>query len=197
MAERWGHISRVSGFLLLLGLVIYTMTNVVLARKETLADPIVGLGEEMGARRHSMYRDLLFILGGLALLVVGSQLLVTSASEIARALRISEAVIGLTIVAAGTSMPELATSLTAALRKESDIAVGNVVGSNIFNILGILGLGAVLKPMEISGITLTDLAVMGVFSIALLPLLWTKRQLQRWEGAVLLLGYGVYLMTFL
>ena len=192
-----GSIPRFSGFLLLVGLILYTVINVLLARKESLAEPIAGVGDRIGVRRRPVYCDLLFIFGGLALLLVGSRLLVTSASEIARALKMSEAVIGLTIVAAGTGMPEIATSLMAAFRKESDIAVGNVVGSNIFNILGIFGLGALLKPMETSGITATDLVVMVLFSVALLPLLWTNRQLQRWEGALLLLGYGAYLVILL
>ena len=106
---------------------------------------------------------------------------------------ISEAVIGLTIVAAGTSLPELATSVTAALRRQPDIAVGNVVGSNIFNILGILGAAAIAGPLSSAGITLFDLSVMLAFAVALLPLLYTGFKLHRWEGTLLLVGYFAYL----
>ncbi len=131
----------------------------------------------------------------MGLLVLGSRLLVSSASDIARALKISEGVIGLTIVAAGTSMPEVATSLTAAFRKHSDIAVGNVIGSNIFNILGILGLGALLRPLSTVEISTTDLGMMGALTVVVVPLLWTRRQLQRWEGALLVIGYVAYLFV--
>ena len=140
-----------------------------------------------------MYIDLLFITGGLLLLVIGSRLLVISATDIARLIGISEAVIGLTIISAGTSMPELATSMVAALRRQPDIAVGNVVGSNIFNILGILGVASIANPLSPTGITKLDLWVMVGFSVALLPLLYTDLKLQRWEGGLLLSGYAAYL----
>jgi cation:H+ antiporter len=137
--------------------------------------------------------DLLFVLGGLGILVLGSRLLVDNSVSLARTLGISEAVIGLTIIAAGTSMPELATSIVAAFRKQADIAVGNVVGSNVFNILGILGVSGLVKPLQSSGVTLTDYGFMIAFSLLLLPLLYTGRVLHRLEGALLLGIYGVYL----
>lgn len=92
-------------------------------------------------------------------------------------------------------MPEVATSLTAAFRKHSDIAVGNVIGSNIFNILGILGLGALLRPLSTVEISTTDLGMMGALTVVVVPLLWTRRQLQRWEGALLVIGYVAYLFV--
>lgn len=190
-----GEIPRISGLLLLIGLALYTVINVLLARRQATGESGEEIRDEVGGLSRSISRDIVFILGGLFLLVVGSHLLVRSASDIARTLNISEGVIGLTIIAAGTSMPEVATSLTAAFRKHSDIAIGNVIGSNIFNILGILGVGALLNPMATNGITATDLGVMCAFSIALVPLLWTSRQLQRWEGGLLLLGYGAYLLV--
>jgi cation:H+ antiporter len=112
---------------------------------------------------------------------------------LAQTFGVSEAVIGLTIVAAGTSMPELATSLVAAIRRQPDIAVGNVVGSNVFNILGILGVASLAKPLHAPGVSMTDYGAMAVFSILLLPLLYTGRILHRVEGAILLGLYGIYL----
>ena len=138
-------------------------------------------------------KDLMFILGGIGLMVIGSKLLVDSVSLLARLIGVSEAVIGLTVVAAGTSMPELATSIVAALRRQPDVAVGNVVGSNIFNILGILGISSLITPLSAPGISRVDLSVMMAAAIILLPLAWTGMILKRWEGGLLVLGYGLYL----
>ena len=109
-------------------------------------------------------------------------------------MNLSEALIGLTIVAAGTSLPELASSLMAAWRKQPDIAIGNVVGSNIYNVLAILGVSGVLaSPLEGEGVRLADTLVMLGISLVLLVLVWTGFRLRRWEGALLLGLYGVYL----
>ena len=135
------------------------------------------------------------IFGGLILLMLGSHFLLGSATRIAQMLNISDAVIGLTIVAAGTSTPELATSVVAAIRKHSDIAIGNVIGSNVFNILGILGLSTIVKPLSLSNFSFGDFWVMVVFSIAILPLMWTSRKLCRWEGGLLLLGYILFVWS--
>jgi len=188
-----GTISRLEGIALFTALVAYTAYSIWLAKKEVSAEIKQQFQEGVPSQSISLYRDLLFIGGGLLLLVTGSRLLVISATDIARLIGISEAVIALTIIAAGTSMPELATSIIAALRRQPDIAVGNVVGSNIFNILGILGVASIAKPLSATGITKLDLWVMVVFSVALLPLLYTDLKLQRWEGGLLLLGYGAYL----
>jgi cation:H+ antiporter len=188
-----GTISRLAGIVLFTALVAYTGFTIWLAKKEISAEIERQFQDGVPSQSKSLYIDLLFIVGGLLLLVAGSRLLVGSATDIARLMGISEAVIGLTIIAAGTSMPELATSIVAALRCQPDIAVGNVVGSNIFNILGILGAASIAKPLSATGITKLDLWVMVVFSIALLPLLYTDLKLQRWEGGLLLFGYGAYL----
>ena len=140
--------------------------------------------------------DLLMLVGGLVVLVIGSRLLVDNCIIVARALGVSEAVIGLTIIAAGTSMPELATSVVAALRKEPDIAVGNIIGSNIFNILMILGISSSIHPFEARGIGMVDLAAMVVLTVLLIPVIMTESRLARWEGALLLvcyIGYVSYL----
>lgn len=132
-------------------------------------------------------------LGGLALLVFGASNFVTASVELARLLGVSETVIGLTIVAAGTSMPELATSTIAALRKQADVAIGNVLGSNIYNVLGIGGVTALIAPTAVPAqIAGFDSWVMVGVSILLLLLLWTGRRLSRLEGACLIAGYVVY-----
>ena len=125
--------------------------------------------------------------------MLGSNLFVDSASSVAYALDISEGVVGLTVVAGGTSLPELATSVVAARKGQSAIAIGNVIGSNVFNILLILGLTATISPMEIEGITTIDMAVM-LISVALVWMFsFTRYTVERWEGAVLVGGYLVYL----
>jgi cation:H+ antiporter len=120
-------------------------------------------------------------------------LLVEHCLIVARGFAVSEAVISLTIIAAGTSMPELATSVVAALRKQPDIAIGNVVGSNIFNVLGILGLSSLVQPLHSQGIRDADLYWMVGLSVLLLPLMARGLKLRRIDGALLLSGYGVYL----
>ena len=183
-------LGRIEGLLLFAGIVGYTGASVVLGSRGDHADP----GEVYGpsVSRHWIF-DLAFILGGLGILVYGSRLLVDHSVSLARTLGISEAVIGLTIVAAGTSMPELATSLVAALRKQPDIAIGNIIGSNIFNVLAILGLASMISPIHAPGIFTRDYAMMIVFTILLIPLLYTGRLLHRLEGLALLALYGLYL----
>jgi len=188
-----GTISRPAGLALLALLGAYIGFTIRLARKDVSSVIDQEFKEGIPPESGSFHQDLLFIGGGFLLLVAGSRLLIMSATDIARHIGISEAVIGLTIIAAGTSLPELATSIVAALRRQPDIAVGNVVGSNIFNILGILGVASIAKPLSPTGITNLDLLAMVSFSIVLLPLLYTGAKLQRWEGGLLLLGYGTYL----
>ncbi|GIV79191.1 MAG: sodium:calcium antiporter [Litorilinea sp.] len=188
-----GSVSRGAGVVLVLLLIAYTAFNIRLARKQTAAAVAQEFEEGVPGPTASWLWDLLFILGGLGLLIYGSNLLVNSAIALARAFGVSEAVIGLTLVAAGTSMPELATSIVAALRRQSDIAVGNVVGSNIFNILGILGVTAMVRPVLAPGISRLDLGVMVAYAAVLLPLLWSGQRLDRREGLLLVGGYLAYL----
>lgn len=136
--------------------------------------------------------DAALIAGGLVALVIGSQALVGGASDIARSLGVSELVIGLTVVAIGTSMPEIVTTVVAALRGQRDLAVGNVVGSNLFNLLGVLGIGALVAPggIPVAAEALAfDIPVMVAVAIALLPIVFTGHVIKRWEGA-LFLAYG-------
>lgn len=139
----------------------------------------------------------LWMVVGLAALIGGSNLFVGGATEVARALNVSDAVIGLTIVAGGTSLPELATSVVAAKRGNSGIAIGNVLGSNVLNILFILGLTGMISPMHIEGITNVDLYMMLVSTIMIWFFSFTKYTIERWEGAVLVLTFGGYMWYLL
>ena len=134
---------------------------------------------------------------GVVILVVGSRLLVDHATIIAQYVGVSQAVIGLTIVAAGTSMPELATSVVAALKKDTEIAVGNVVGSNMFNILAISGITSSIHPIQIAAINNVDLFVMLGTSIVMLPLAWTGSRISRGEGLFLVGIYVLYTLWLL
>ena len=141
----------------------------------------------------NVWKNILFVVAGLGGLIIGSNLFVDSASDVARELDISEGVIGLTIVAGGTSLPELATSVVAARKGQSAIAIGNVIGSNVFNILLILGLTATVSPMAVQGITVVDLSVMLVGILMVWAFSYTKYTVARWEGAVLTLAFMAYM----
>ena len=189
-------IGRVEGGVLFAGIIAYTAFTVLYANKMKLSAEVEAeFAEAVPAPHGSIWRDLLFILVGLGLLAAGSHFLVDGATRLARGFGISEAIIGLTIVALGTSMPELVTCVVAACKKEPDIALGNIIGSNIFNVLSILGAAALIRPMTGEGIRMTDLYVAIAFAVALVPVLWSGRILQRWEGGLLLVGYIVYVAT--
>lgn len=137
------------------------------------------------------------VVGGLGALLGGAHLLLRGATSIAVTLGISEVVIGLTVIAIGTSLPELATSVTAARRGEADVAFGNVIGSNVLNILAVLGVTALIHPVSVEGLRTLDLAVLVGSAVVLLPLLWRGWVLNRWEGAALLTGYALYLYSLM
>ena len=197
-----GRIGPFDGLLLVAGLVAYTVLMIRQTRREVAAAK-VEYAKEFGVAAAGWLARLpvqiVLVLGGLGLLVLGATWLVDSAVSIARALEISEAVIGLTIVAAGTSFPELATSVVAAVRGERDIAVGNVVGSSVFNLLGILGVAALVTPGGLSvapGLVFFDIPVMIGVAFACLPIFGTGHRIARWEGALFLAYYVVY-VTYL
>ena len=190
-----GTLGRIEGLLLFSGIIAYLWMNVFLARRQTKTKADDCSNTAVGAVSRHWGIDIALILGGLGVLVMGSRLLVDHSVALAKAFGVSEAVIGLTIVAAGTSMPELATSVVAAVRKQPDIAIGNVVGSNVFNILGILGLASIVSPLRVSGISTLDYATMILFTALLIPLLYTGRFLHRLEGGALLTLYAVYLFV--
>lgn len=176
-------LGRFDGIILLLGFVAF-MTYTLMQAKAGSSETV--------KETSPIWKNILFIVFGLAGLVIGSNLFVDSASDVALSLGISEGVVGLTIVAGGTSLPELATSVVAARKGQSAIAIGNVIGSNVFNILFILGITATISPMEIEGITTIDLAVM-LLSVVLVWLFSrTRYTVERWEGALLVGLYLVY-----
>lgn len=187
-----GELGFFDGLIFVVGIVIYTIVNVLMARKEK--NPEVdnefkeGLKSKLG-----IPISIFLMIAGLGLLIFGANLFVQSAVAIAKMFNISDAIIGLTIVAIGTSLPELITSAVAAYKKEADIAIGNVVGSNVFNILGILGITALIIPISSVGISYVDLVVMLFAAIILFPLSRTGFSISRWEGAFLLAGYAGYI----
>lgn len=188
LAVLWdGNVARGEGAALVLASVAYTVWIVIQARRESSASDARPAPPPVGWA-------VFFLAGGLVVLALGSRLLVEHAVVLARGLGVSESVIGLTIIAAGTSMPELATSAIGALRGQSDIALGNVVGSNIFNILFVLGLAAVVHPIEGAFVRGIDQAFLLGTAVVLVPMMATGRRIARMEAVFLLLGYAAYLL---
>lgn len=188
-----GRVGRLEGSVLLALLAGYLWT---LLRKDGESDRVAEeFGREYGEVAAPLWASTTRVVVGILVLVVGAKVLVAGAVGIARDLGITERVIGLTLVAFGTSLPELASSVVAAARREGDIVLGNVVGSNVFNVLAILGTTSVVVPIEVGvgpGLW-TDLAVMLGFSVALWPFLYSRRRLDRWEGALLLAAFAAYM----
>ena len=153
--------------------------------------------EEKEKKPMATWLSVVWILVGLACLIGGSNLFVDGATAVATKLGVSEAVIGLTIVAGGTSLPELATSVVSARKGNSGIAIGNVLGSNVFNILAILGLTGVISPMTLKGITMTDLSMMFISIILIWLFSFTKYKIERWEGAILTAVFVGYIYSLL
>ncbi len=194
-----GQISRVDGTIFATGAVVYTVFLIFQSRKEKNPDVEAEYLQEFGGAVPKTRKQILFqlsyIVVGSILLILGSQWLVKSSVEIARAFGISELVIGLTLVSMGTSLPELATSVVASYRGERDIAVGNVVGSNIFNILAVLGFASALSPEGISvssAVIRFDLPVMVAVAVICLPVFISGRLISRWEGGLFLVYYIAY-----
>jgi cation:H+ antiporter len=196
----WGELSRVSGLVLMTSLAVYLAVTIHRERAASTGAGDVYAAEAamVPAVSGNLVRDLVMLLGGLALTLVAARLLVEGAISIAAGLGVSEAVIGLTIVAVGTSLPELVTSVVAAWKGESDVAVGNIIGSNIFNILGILGVTALVHPIavpdQIAGL---DIWVMAGATLAMIGLAATGSRITRCEGGFLLAGYITYLTVLL
>jgi pyrroloquinoline quinone biosynthesis protein B len=186
-----GLISRPEGLVLVLGLAGWIGFTALAARRESdevRREFAAGAPKSLSG----VVIAVLYILAGLVALVLGGRLLIDAAVSIAAAAGVSEAVIGLTVVAVGTSLPEFATSVVAGLRGRGDIAVGNIVGSNLFNLLGILGVAAIVRPLGRGHIDWTTLMVFLAVAVLLFPLLYTRHRLSRPEGALLLAVYGGY-----
>ncbi|NEQ66584.1 MAG: calcium/sodium antiporter [Symploca sp. SIO2D2] len=198
-----GTIGNSDGVILFIGGVVYTLFLIYQSYKENNPEVQDEYTKEYGTSGRMSWSqgliNLALLVVGFALLLFGSRLLVINATKIAQAMGINQLVIGLTIIALGTSLPELATSIIASLRGEQDIAVGNVVGSNIFNILAVLGLSAAIAPggINISTAALRlDIPVMVAVAIACLPIFFTGNSVSRWEG-LLFLSYFVAYTTYL
>jgi cation:H+ antiporter len=191
-----GRLSRVEGILLLFLIAAYTGYLIRQGRRK----PSPRVATSPKRRSGSIPVQIGFVLAGLAVLVLGSRWLVNGAVEIAEALGVSRIIIGLTVVAVGTSLPEIATSVVASIHGEREMAVGNVVGSNIFNLFGVLGLAIVVSPSGIGvpgGVLAFDLPVMLVVAVACLPIFFTGRLVARWEGGLFVvyyLAYALYLI---
>ena len=184
------YLGRFDGIILLLGFAAFMYYTLLQAKKGQVE-------QQETVKQINLWLSAFFVVLGLAMLVVGSNVFVDAASDVAYSLGLSEGVVGLTIVAGGTSLPELATSVVAARKGQSAIAIGNVIGSNVFNILLILGLTATISPMQIQGITLVDMGMM-LGSVSLVWLFsYTRFTVERWEGALLVGGYLVYLCWLL
>lgn len=185
-------VNRWQGAVFFAGIIAYTVYSIRFAGKND------SNSEDVPENSGSLLLAVLLVAGGLAALICGSKLFVNSAVYIAELLKISDAVVGLTVVAVGTSLPELATSVVAAIRGEKDIAIGNVVGSNIFNILAICGITPLVAPISCPGISMVDMVMMLAVSGLLWIMMKTGFSISRKEGALLFLiccGYTVYLLV--
>ncbi|WP_148366814.1 calcium/sodium antiporter [Bacteroides sp.] len=194
-------LNRVDGLLLLCFFVIFMGYTFAIASKPTTTGdaghPVIE--EETEIKSLPWWKSILYIIGGLAALIFGGQLFVDGATGIARNLGVSESIIGLTLVAGGTSLPELATSIVAALKKNPEIAIGNVIGSNLFNIFFVLGCSASITPLRLSGITNFDLFTLVGSGILLwlFGLFFAKRTITRIEGGIMILCYVAYTVVLI
>ncbi len=174
-------------FLLFLSIFMYYVIEVAFKSRESLSDEPIPQGVTWG-------KNIIITILGLAGIVFGGELVVSNATEIAYRWGMSETLVGLTIVAMGTSLPELVTSVTAALKKESEIALGNIVGSNIFNILLVLGTSSVITPLPVNGKVFSDVLIMMVLTVILLIFSRTNFRVGKREGLILALSYVIYLI---
>lgn len=197
LIARDGVIGRLEGGALFAGIIIYTWRAIKLGMAGSAANAADEAAELDGAEpprtAAQTARELGFMVAGLAMMVLGARWFVSGAVDIARWAGMSELVIGLTIVAVGTSLPEVATSIMATLRGERDIAVGNVIGSNIFNLFSVLGASSLITPIKVAPAALAlDLPVMIGAALICLPIFFTQHIIDRLEGAVFLLAYVLY-----
>lgn len=198
-----GSIGRLDGAVLFVGIIAYTIFVIRQSRKEQNTQVIAEYDREFGETspgKTPLPINVVLILGGLVLLVTGSQLLVKGAVQIAQYMGVSELIIGLTIVAAGTSLPEVATSVIASIRGERDIAVGNVIGSNLFNLMAVLGISGVVAPAGVpvpASALAFDIPVMVGVAVVCLPVFFTAYAISRGEGAMLLFFFVAYTLYIL
>ncbi len=191
-----GELARWEGLVMTAGIILYVFTSLRIAKMNP-HDPAVQVEIPEGAlaevsEKGSWWKSPMWIILGLGGLIFGADRLVTSGVAIATAFGVSQIVIGLTLVAIGTSLPELATTIAAVRRRETDIIAGNIIGSNVFNILAVMGIASAVKPITVQSLNRIDLAVMSGFTLALVPILLRGRTINRFEGGLLLIGYFVY-----
>ena len=186
-------VNRWQALILFAGCLSYTIWSIYTSRRENSEDTC----EEIPKNPCALWLAIILTAGGIAALIIGAKLFVHAAIVMAQVCGVSDAVIGLTVVAVGTSLPELATSVVAAIRKEQDIAIGNVIGSNIFNILAILGIAPLISPIRAAGISYVDMILMLALSVMLYPIMKSGMKISRKEGILLLgiyIAYTVYLI---
>lgn len=185
-----GTITQIGGVLLLLVFVWFMFINI----RKAIKHPEISNGEDFKPMK--IWIATLMILGGLGALILGAQLIVPAATNIAVSWGVSQSIIGLTIIALGTSLPELATSAVAAFKRNSDIALGNVIGSNIFNVFFILATSAIIRPLPAYNNMYIDLIVTALGSLLVILLIYTNknRQIKRWGGALLLVAYSLFII---
>lgn len=198
LAMLWnGSVSRIEGALLFTGVIIYTVSSIVASRRGGKVEvDIDELQQELALVQSAgaglVVKSLLLIVIGLVALVVGADRLVLGGGNLAAAWGVPQAVIALTLVAFGTSLPEVATTVVAALKGKGDLATGNAVGSCIFNLLAVIGITAGIAPLSSVDLQIADLWVMGAVTFLIFPLMWTRRALGRGEGSFLVVGYLGY-----
>ncbi len=186
-------INTYEGIIFVCLLIIYTVFIIRKSRKETRALKHVDESLDIPEASSNMWKDVAYIIIGCAGLYFGAEWFVKSAKELASDLGVSERVIGITVLALGTSLPELVTAIVASIKKETDLALGNLMGSNIFNVLSILGITSIIKDIHVSETIIThDMTVMLGITLLILPLMLYKRQMGRFSGALLLLVYLFY-----
>jgi cation:H+ antiporter len=188
------YIGLIEGILFVTLLILYIFLGIYLSKKET--DEKVKTEFESGLPKpsKSVLLSIVFVVAGFLLLIIGANIFVDGAISLAEMMGISQVIIGLTVVAFGTSLPELITSIVAAFKDEVDIAIGNIVGSNVFNILSILGISSIITPLHAEGVSIFDLSIMLLVAVILWPLSRIGFKLNRWEGGLLFAGYVGYMV---
>jgi cation:H+ antiporter len=192
-----GQLSRIDGAILTVGAAAYTFLTYYLSKQKQKKEVEEEFEGAYTQPKGAVWKDLVFVILGLILLVLGANLLVDGAINVAKYFGLSEVVIGLTIIAIGTSLPELATSAIAAKKGEADVALGNAIGSNVLNILMVLGITALILPISLEGIRTLDLVVMLGSAVLLNVLLGRNFILDRLEGSILIIGYLIYVYSLI
>ncbi len=192
-----GELGRMDGAILFIGSISYTALVYFIARSNKSDEIHQTFSEAIDEPSASKWIDFLMLLGGLAFLIIGAKMLLDGAIEIAKIYKISEVVIGLTVIAIGTSLPELATSVVASFKKNSDLALGNAIGSNVFNISCILGVTALIKPIPAGDVRSVDMVVLIGVAVLLWALLGTRFLLDRFEGGILVVLYVIYVYSLI